>query len=81
MTLTDFFPFLEGITVDLFIKIPVLLLILLYGIFALILLNKTKSLSKLVFLETSVATLVLNTLALIHLVATILLFLIALAIL
>lgn len=81
MTITDTFPFLDGLTVGRIIKIPLLLLLLLYIIFALILLNKTRSLGRLIFLQTSVATLLLNTLALLHLIASVLLFLLALVIL
>ncbi|MBI2443302.1 MAG: hypothetical protein HYV40_05345 [Candidatus Levybacteria bacterium] len=81
MNITDLFPFLDGITLEGIVKIPLLLLLGMYIIFALILLNKTRSLGRLIFLKSSIATVLLNTLALLHVLAALLLFVLTLVIL
>ena len=81
MNIETLFPFLNGVTVEGIIKIPFLLLLFLYIIFALILLNKTRSLGQLIFLKVSVASFVLSALALLHAILAVLLFILALVIL
>jgi hypothetical protein len=81
MDITTLFPFLAGATVEGIIKIPALLLLFVYAIFALILFNKTRSLGKLIFLKTSIASFFLSGIALFHALASVLLFILALVIL
>lgn len=78
---TDFFTVFQDFTILSIIKIPLLILIALYAVFAVILLNKTRSLGRLIFLKASIATLLLNTLAFLHLLSSLLLFLLTLVIL
>ncbi|MDP3941314.1 MAG: hypothetical protein Q8Q49_03330 [bacterium] len=81
MSIADIFPFLNELTVEGIIKIPLLLLLFVYLVFAVILFNKARSLGKLIFLEASIATLLLDALAFFHILAAVLLFLLALVIL
>jgi hypothetical protein len=73
--------FLPSESVALISKIALAIPLLLYAIFALILFNKTRSLSRIVFIQASSASLLLEMLALFHLLAVLLLFLVSIAIL
>lgn len=72
---------LPNFDISLLVKVPVLILIFLYSIFAFILLNKTRVLGRLVFIEASGITFLLKMLAFVHFLASVLLFLLALVIL
>ena len=78
----DFFlQFFNGFDLGILAKVPFLVVIGLYAIFALIVFNKSRSLGKIVFIENSSTTPVITFLAFLHLLAVLLLFLLALVIL
>lgn len=64
-----------------FIKVPILVLIFLYALFSLVLFNKIRSLSEMVFISNLNISAVLTFLTLAHLVAAISLFVLSLVIL
>lgn len=72
---------LPNFDLSLLVKIPVLILIFLYSIFAFILFNKTRVLGRLVFIEASGVTFLLKMLSFLHFALSVLLFLLALVIL
>lgn len=72
---------LPNFDISLLVKVPVLILIFLYSIFAFILLNKTRVLGRLVFIEASGVTFLLKMLAFLHFALAVLLFFVALVIL
>ena len=78
MNIFELFPFLRS---NLFIKIPFLVVIGIYAMFAFILFNKTKSLEKIIFIEASGITHLLSLFSLIHFLITVLLFVAAIVIL
>lgn len=73
--------FITDLDLTLLIKIPFLAVIVLYILFALVLLNKVRSLGKIIFVSHFKITLLLDTIAFIHLLAAVSLFFIALVIL
>lgn len=73
--------FITNFDLSLIIKIPFLMVIVLYILFALILLNKVRSLGKIIFVEHFRITLLLNSIAFIHLLFAVSLFFITLVIL
>lgn len=72
---------LPNFDISLLVKVPVLILIFLYSIFAFILFNKTRVLGRLVFIEASGVTFLLKMLSFLHFALAVLLFFVALVIL
>lgn len=79
--LETLFPFMSDFDASLLVKIPVLIIVFLYVVFAFILFNKTRVLGRIVFIEASGVTSLLKSLTFFHFLATVLLFLLALVIL
>lgn len=79
--MNDLFPFITDSAITLVFKILILVLIGLYGIFALIITTHVRSLNKIILIQKATGSPLMHIIAIVYLVATISLFLLAVVIL